>query len=261
MIPDFYYDEQIKRTLLQFCAIFIGMKVKVGANAKRGESYISVPIMIGSADRVAAAIATGNTQNNHIRLPVMSVNVDALVLARDRFKGLNTTQRGIDVPYGGDPRLDAKTVYSKMAIPYDINIDLKVRTSNKEQQFQIFEQIAMLFNPTMQIQSSDAVFDPGKIVAVELLDVVIDDNYPSSTESRICEMTFKFKIDGYMQYPAEVVDNVVQHVIARITAISDPEMGTVHSSGKNNSELPFIMEERGVEDIIILSSAEVEGVD
>lgn len=260
MIAGHYYDAQIKRFVLQFCAIFTGMQVSVGANNKRASSLISVPIMMGSADRVAAAIASGNTQNHHIRLPVMSANVTGLDMAKDRMKGSGTVMRGIDVPYGGDPRLDGQVVYQKMAVPYDITVELKVRTSNKDQQFQIFEQISMLFNPMMQIQATDAVFDPGKIVAVELSDITIDDNYPIGTESRICEMTFRFKIDAYIQYPAEVKQNLIRTIIARVNAVSDPDIGTILSSGKNNKDLPIILEESGTEEVVIITANDVQGV-
>lgn len=260
MIPGFYYDAQVKRFVVQFCAIFTGMQVSVGATNKRAASTIPVPIMMGSADRVAAAIASGNTQNHHIRLPVMSANVVGLDLAKDRMKGSGTTMRGTMVPYGGDPRLDAKVVYQKMAIPYDIAVELKVRTSNKDQQFQIFEQISMLFNPMMQIQSTDAPFDPGKIVAVELMDITIDDNYPIGTESRTCEMSIRFKLDAYIQYPAEVKDNLIHTIIARIDAISDPNMGTIFSLGSDNKDLPIILEDSGTDELVWVSANDVPSV-
>ncbi len=260
MIEGFYYDYQVKRAILQFAAIFSGMTVSVGANKNRDATTIPVPVMIGSMDRVAAAIATRNTQNAHIRVPVMSVNVTALRYAADRAKGISTEQRGIDVPYGGDPRLDGTVVYQKMALPYDIMVDLKIKTSNKDQQFQIFEQIALLFSPTLQIQTSDGLFDPGKIVAVELADITIDDNFPSGMDSRTCEMTISFKIDAYLQMPGRIRDNLIQTVLMRVMAVNDPHIGTVHSDGRDNEQVPYIFDAENVPEIMIKTSDEVTGV-
>ena len=60
MIAGFYYDNQLKKYLLQFNAIFQDMQVSVGKNETRDERLIPVPIVVGSMDRVAAAAATGH---------------------------------------------------------------------------------------------------------------------------------------------------------------------------------------------------------
>ncbi len=251
MISEFYYDNQIKKYLLQFNAIFQDMKVMVGANATRQARTIPVPIIVGSMDRVAAAAATGHTQNKHVRLPMMSSNISSFEIARDRFKGIGIESRNVYVPLGGSLPDDAQVVRQRMAIPYRLTVDLMIYTSNKDQQFQIMEQIMMLFDPSLQIQTSDAHLDPGRITTVELVSISSEDNFPPGVESRNSMITFTFTVDAYIQVPATVKQDYVKRVIARVSAVDGGDIGTIHSDGRGNSAIPGLYEQDDIEEIIL----------
>ena len=251
MIAGYYYDNQLKKYLLQFNAIFQDMQVSVGKNEIKEERLIPVPIVVGSMDRVAAAAATGHTQNKHIRLPMMSSNMSSFEIARDRFKGVGIESRDVYVPLGGSLPDDAQVVRQRMAIPYRLTVDLHVYTSNKDQQFQIMEQIMMLFDPSLQIQTSDAHLDPGRITTVELISISSEDNFPPGTESRNSMITFTFTVDAYIQVPATVKQDYVKKVIARVSAVDGGDIGTIHSDGRGNSAIPGIYDQRAIEGIIL----------
>ena len=72
MITHYYYDEQLRTYLLQFCAIFTGLKVATGKGEEGTIEMMTVPINVGSKDRVVAAIMEGNTHNRSFSLPQMS---------------------------------------------------------------------------------------------------------------------------------------------------------------------------------------------
>lgn len=247
---DFYYDQQIKRIINQFSAIFQGMQVQVGKNATRDGGLIDVPIIIGPMDRVAAAVGHGYTQNMPIRLPIMSVNITQYDVARDRMKGTGFIGRDVYVPVGGMLPDDGKVVYRRMAVPYDLTFELSVYTSNKDQQFQILEQIFVLFDPILQIQTSDNALDPAKIVTVELLSLSPEENFPPGTNSGNIVINLIFKVDAYITVPADVRRNLVQQVLIRVSAVSDPNIGTVHSNGSANKQIGDIYDLEGVQPII-----------
>ena len=251
MISEFYYDNQIKKYLLQFNAIFQDMQVQVGKNDTRDEQLIPVPIVIGSMDRVAAAAATGHTQNKHIRLPMMSSNISGFEIARDRFKGIGMEQREVYLPLGGALPHDARVVRQRMAIPYRLTVDLMVYTSNKDQQFQIMEQIMMLFDPAIQIQTTDSAIDPSRITTVELTMISSEDNFPPGTESRNSMITFTFTVDAYIQIPATVKQDYVKRIIARVSAVDGGDIGTIHSDGRGNSAIGPMYDQMDVEGILL----------
>lgn len=247
---DYWYDEQIKRYVNQFCAIFQGMYVKVGKTASRDEAMISVPIVMGSQDRVAAAAATGHTQNRQIRLPMMSVYIPNYAIAMDRMKGTKFVSREVYVPIGDLPQ-NGQVVYQRRAVPYDLTMDLSIFTSNKDQQFQILEQIFMIFDPSLQIQTSDGYFDASKIVTVDLVSVSNEENFPPGTEQSNLVITITFKVDAYITTPADIRTNIITKIINRISAINDNDIGTVHSNGSNNGSIGDIYDQLNVPESVV----------
>jgi len=253
-IETYFYDEQFKRYALQFNAIFSGLQVMVGKSATSDEKLISVPIIYGSQDRVASAAAHGHTQNKHLRVPMMSSNLVNFDIANDRMKGTGATKREVFVPLGGVLPNDAKVVRTRMAVPYDLTFDLSIYTSNKDQQFQILEQILVLFDPILQIQTSEAHLDPTKISTVEIISINPEESFPPGTESRVIVTTIQFKIDAYITIPATVKTDVVQQIYARISTISDAHVGIVQSDGTANADIPALYDELGIEPTIIATA-------
>jgi len=219
-IGTYYYAAQFKHYALQFNAIFAGLQVAVGKNATRDVGLITVPIINASMDRVAAAAATGHTQNKHIRVPVMASNLSNFELARDRMKGTGSITREVYTPLGGSIEQDGVVIRRRMPVPYDLTFDLLIYTSNKDQQFQIMEQILMIFDPLLQIQISDAPFDWSKMVTVELISISPEENFPGGTDSRMIVTTLQFKVDAYLSIPADVKDDIVKSIRMRIGAIT-----------------------------------------
>jgi len=75
MITNYFYQGQLRSYLLQFAQIFSGLTVSTGVGECGEPELMSVPITIGSHDRVVAAIAAGNTQNRPFSLPIMAASI------------------------------------------------------------------------------------------------------------------------------------------------------------------------------------------
>ena len=84
----YYYDQQVKKYILQFMSIFAGMQVSLGTNDRSSDELISVPIMYGNRDRVVSWIKGEFTQNKPIRLPMMSAVITGIAMAPERRKAL-----------------------------------------------------------------------------------------------------------------------------------------------------------------------------
>jgi len=244
-IPEngYFYDKQIKSLIIQFMAVFTGLQVKVGAR-KTGAvdttedcagnvtdvqpvieppRLISVPIRYSSSDRVVASLLGTNTQNKPLRLPTMSAYMTGIEMAMDLYKGIGTQRRNVYTPVGGVIPDDTRVVYQRMPVPYRLNLDLNIYASNTEQHLQILEQILVLFDPTVQLETDDALFDMAKLTKLTLKGIQLSENYPVGVDRRIIQSTLNFEIIAYLMIPAQIKKNFVEQVKVRLAMVSNVE--------------------------------------
>lgn len=239
-IPEkaYYYNKQLRTYILQFMAIFSGLQVSVGSRDTgqtvnvetcdgpvpepviEGPRLISVPIHYGHQDRVVASILADNTQNKPLRLPMMSAYMRDIDFLKSYQAGIGIQRRTTYLPTGGLIPDDIKVVHQRRAFPFELGMDLSIYASNTDQHFQLLEQILMLFDPSLQIQTSDGLFDMGKITSVELTNMTLETNYPIGTDRRIIQSTLTFKMPIYLQSPADVRRDFVEKIYARVGAVS-----------------------------------------
>lgn len=215
----YFYNQQLKSYILQFMAIFSGLQVMVGKRDAVENQLISVPIHYGAQDRVVASIVAGNTQNAPLRLPVMSAYVRGISMATGRMAGTGTERRHAYVPVGGLVPDDIEVVHQRKPVPYDLELELSMYVSNTDQHFQILEQILPLFDPQLNIQTSDGMFDWTRLTHVELTGVQVESNYPIGTDRRIIQSTLTFSMPIYIDTPAIVRKEFVNQIYIRIGAV------------------------------------------
>ena len=219
-LRSYWYDHQLKRYLIQFMAVFAGMQVQFGATETRDAALVKVPIASGSKDRVVASIKAGNTQNKPVRLPMMSAVLSDLNVAPERRKGVGGSRRDTFMPTGGMFPDDFSTVRQRMPVPYNAQFDLHLFTSNTDQKNQILEQILMLFDPFIQIQTSDDVFDWTKITQIELINIGLEENFPAGTERRIIQTTLSFTVPIWISVPTDIRNDYIKDIFLRIGVVS-----------------------------------------
>jgi hypothetical protein len=222
-MENYYFDEQLAKYIIQFMAIFKGLKYHTGKREDGDVMVLDVPVVYGSRDRVTASILAGNTQNEAIRLPTMSANVQNIDLAPDMRKGVGVIRRETFLPKGGLLPNDIKVVRQLMPVPYRMTMELAIYTSNMKQHRQILEQILMYFDYTVQIQKTDEHFDWTKITQVELTDVSFDENYPPGIEKRAIVSTLRFDVPIYISSPSDLKENWVKDIYARILTLDHSE--------------------------------------
>jgi hypothetical protein len=138
-----------------------------------------------------------------------------------------------------------------MPVPYDLEIKLNVGVSNTDQQFQILEQILPLFDPQLQIQSSDAPFDLTRITSIELINgPSFDQNILAAADTRILQSTLTFKMPIWIGIPADIRHDFVNQIVMRVgavnnsTALSTPTTNSITNSNTvlaalDNAYTPF----------------------
>jgi hypothetical protein len=231
MINWYSYEGQLRSYLLQFCNIFSGLKVQTGKGECDEPEFITVPVVIGSRDRVTAAIMAGNTQNKPFSIPCMSVHMTGLSLPPSR-KGIGVVDKRVHLPEGGVFPTDLRTVVRVMPIPYVMTVDMTLIASNFNQRDQMLEQLLMLFDPILQIQTSDANFDWTKITSVELRGIANEENYPMGGDRRNISWTLSFDIPIYISAPVDIRDELVRKIVVRIGDLADFNVNQVGADGE-----------------------------
>jgi hypothetical protein len=236
MIHNYFYDAQLRAYMLQFITIFNGLQVQTGKGECDEAQFISVPCVVGTKDRVVAALFAGNTQNRMFTLPTMAVHLQGLEVAPERRKVQAYVDQRVTMKVGGVFPDDLTVVKRAMPVPYNATMELTIYASNTQQMHQILEQILVLFNPDLQIQKSDGPFDWTKLTKVELTDISNEENYPSATEKRIMVWTLTFSMPIFLSIPMGVKDDLVRKIIIQI---GTGDFSDVVEVGEDGNIQPF----------------------
>jgi hypothetical protein len=222
-LQPYFYSHQIERYLIQFTNIFSGFSVKVGLGDR--EQRITVPVMYGSIDKVVASIQAGNTQNKPVRLPVISTFMTGIALAPELYKGVGQEERSTYLPSGGLLPDDIKVIHRYMPIPYTVTTDVYIFVSNQQQQLELLEQLLILFDPTLLIQTNDSKFDWTKLSFVELKNIALEETIPAGNEPRNILARLSFSFPVWLTPPAKQKTDVVEKIYVRVGLADqmDPE--------------------------------------
>jgi hypothetical protein len=103
-----------------------------------------------------------------------------------------------------------------MPVPFNLKITLDIWTSNTNQKLQILEQILTLFNPALEIQSTDNYLDWTSLSVCELEGTTWSSRtIPVGTEDPIDISSLRFTLPIFISSPAKVKKlGVVQKIIA-----------------------------------------------
>lgn len=214
-VENYYYNEQIKKWLIQFGNIFHGIVVKTGKRSDNITEF-TVPIKYATTDRVVAAISSRNTQNMLIQLPMNCFYMTNIQYAPDREHGKSVVNRHQYLEYGKTFPDELQTAYRQMPIPYNLELELSVFASNSEQMFQIIEQILLIFDPSIQIQKNDDYLDWTKITTCTLESISNLENVPLGVDRRVLQMKLNFILPIYLSFPAEIRQNYIAKIIQRV---------------------------------------------
>ncbi len=213
MTQQFFYDAQIRRFLLQFTRMMSNFQVEYGRNDDGSASLARVPIRYGDASRQAATIIAENSKSRMPNTPMMTFYITGLNYARDRVqeptfvskKSFKQRTYVEETDSFEDTQGNAFTVERLMPVPYNLSVNLDCWTSNTTQKFQLLEQLVTLFNPSLEVQSTDNYLDWASLSVIELTNV----NYssrgiPVGTEDQIDIATLSFDMPIWISPPARV---------------------------------------------------------
>lgn len=191
-----------------------------------GKQY-TVPVIYGDMSKQVASLIKDNSESKSPAVPKIAVYISALDIDKSRIgdstfvSKLNIRERKQDPVTGKylNEQGYNYTVERLMPTPYALTVKADVWTSDTDQKLQILEQILTLFNPSLEIQTTDNYIDWTSLTVVYLSNV----NWTSrsvpqnTTETEIDIATLTFDTPIWISAPAKVKKlGVITSVISNI---------------------------------------------
>lgn len=226
MAMQFFYDSQIERFVAQFIRLVSNFQVEYGKDANGIRTLQRVPVFYGDGSRQAAAIITGNSENAMPTVPSMSTYISGLSYDRERIQdpsfvgNMSIRQRAWNEQTQSfeNKQGNAFTIERLMPVPYILEMKLDIWTSNTLQKLQLLEQLIVLFNPGMELQSTDNYIDWTSLSIVYLEGPDWSSRtVPIGTDNPIDVATMRFKLPIWISAPAKVKKlGVIQKIISTL---------------------------------------------
>jgi hypothetical protein len=235
---DFFYDGQVRRYLVQFMRIFSDIKVRNGPDANGLYTIQRVPIMYGDPSWMVAQLIKGASENTMMPAPMFSAYIDSIKMAPDRRQDtqyvgkVSTIERkynALTQTYGSDPGV-RQDVERYMPVPYDLYLKLDVWTTNITTKLQLFEQIGIIFNPSIQLQQNSNLLDWTSIFEVWFEDYTFTNrSIPQGGEQERDVMSFKFKVPIWINPPAKLKrSGLIAEIVTNVFSV--PDVGAIEST-------------------------------
>jgi hypothetical protein len=158
------------------------------------------------------------------------LQLDTSRLSDSSFVGkLHIRERAIDEVTGQylNYEGDSYTVERLMPTPYRLTVKMDIWTTSVDQKLQLFEQISVLFNPSLEIQTTDNFVDWTSLTVVDLENLAFSSRtVPVGTNDVVDIMTLTLGTPIYISPPAKVKRlGIVTKIIANVFEGVTPPYG------------------------------------
>ena len=185
-----------------------------------------IPIMYGDSSRQAATIIANNSASNLPSAPLLTYYISGLEYDQRRTQDptfvdkINVRQRA----YNNDTQSyeqvqgQAFNVERLMPVPYTLRITVELWTTNINQKLEFVEQLGTLFNPSLEIQSTDNFIDWTSLSVVYQDGITwTSRSIPQGTGNPIDVFSWKFYMPIWISTPAKLKKfGVIEKIIASI---------------------------------------------
>jgi|TARA_B110000879_G_scaffold32628_1_gene44763 hypothetical protein len=226
-----FYDGQIRRYVTQMVRLMSNFSYKDSES-----NLVTVPVMYGDITRQVGSILRDNSENKVPSVPRMGVYIQGLETDSSRISDSSFISKqhireqkynAVTESYEG---IQGKnyTVERLHPTPYILNCNVDLWTSNTDQKLQLMEQILVLFNPTLEIQTTDNYIDWTSLTTVSITSINFSSRtIPVGTDSEIDVASISFAVPIYISPPVKVKKlGVITNIIA---SIHNESAGTIEA--------------------------------
>jgi hypothetical protein len=203
-----FYDAQIRRYITQTIRVLSNFTVKYSDG-----TLVRIPVLYGDSDRQAASIIRQNSENKINSVPRISVYISGLSLDASRLSDstyigkMHIRERGVDSTTGEYTNEQGRnyTIEKIMPTPYKLKLKVDIWTANTDQKLQVMEQLLILFNPTLELQTTDNYIDWTSLTSLILEDIMWSSkSVPVGVENPIDIGTLTLDVPIWISPPAKV---------------------------------------------------------
>ena len=214
-----FYDGQIRRYLTQTIRVLSNFVVKYGDG-----TLVRIPVVYGDQDRQAASIIRQNSENKINSVPRMAVYISSLDIDHSRLgdsshvSKVHVREREINDNVYTTGQGRNYTVERLMPTPFKLTLKCDIWTANTDQKLQVLEQLLVLFNPSLELQTTDNYIDWTSISSLYLSTTTFSSrSIPVGAESEIDVCSLEFELPVWLSPPAKVKKlGIVQSVISNV---------------------------------------------
>ena len=222
----FFYDNQVRRFLIQFGKIFSNWYVTKGKDPAGNEILVRVPVMYGDSSRQASTIIANNSASNLPSAPLITYYITGLEYDQRRTQDptfidkIQVRQRSYNAETQQYETVQGQafTVERLMPVPYTLRMSVDLWTTNYNQKLELIEQLGTLFNPSLEIQSTDNFIDWTSLSVVYQDGLTFSSRtIPQGTGNPIDVLSWKFYMPIWISNAAKLKKmGVIEKIIASI---------------------------------------------
>lgn len=197
-----------------------------GKDPNGNEILMRVPIMYGDQSRQASTVIANNSASNLPSAPLITYYISGLEYDQRRtqepyfVEKLQVRQRALNQETGEyeTTQGQAFTVERLMPVPYTLRIQVDFWTTNYNQKLELIEQLGTLFNPSLEIQSTDNFIDWTSLSVVYQDGLTFSSrSIPVGTGNPIDIMSWKFYMPIWISTASKLKKmGVIHKIIASI---------------------------------------------
>ena len=239
-----FYDGQLRRYIIQFVRMMSNFQYETGKDADGNKDLIKVPVRYGDINRQVANILRQGSENALVSVPQMAAYISNLSYDRQRMQEpthidkLHVRERSYNPEtktYSGTQG-NQHTIERIMPVPFELTMNCDLFSNNTDQKLQILEQLLVLFNPALELQTTDNWVDWTSLSYVELSDLTFSSRtIPNGTDDEIDIATLQFTLPIWLTPPAKIKKlGVIEKIVA---SLYDEDASKIDVSGIIGSDL------------------------
>jgi hypothetical protein len=207
---------------------------------------VQIPVRYGDMNRQVAQILNKNSENIVQSAPFIACYIKGMEFDRDRMQDptyvekVNIRERAFDAD--GQEYLNVQganyTIERLMPTPFKLQFTADIWTTNTDQKLQLLEQLLVLFNPSMEIQTNNNYIDWTSLSLIELTGMVYSSrSVPQGLEQDIDIATLNFTAPIWLTTPAKVKKLGV--ITKIITSMFDDNAGTIATDYSDPNQVEY----------------------
>ena len=230
---DYFFDGQVERYLTQFINVMSNFAYK---DAKG--NLTQIPVRYGDMTRQVGQILKKNSENTIPSAPFIACYIKDMQYDRPRMQDptfiskIHIKERAFDE--NNQEYLNVQgsnyTVERIMPVPYVVTFAADIWTTNTRQKFQLWEQLVVLFNPSLELQTTDNYLDWTSLSLLELTGQTWSSRtIPQGVADDIDIMNLTFTAPIWITPPAKVKKlGIITKIISNVFAVG--AKGTIGAS-------------------------------